>query len=326
MNVYRFSGRIIACLAIFIALCALCVFFTACVSPGQTEILSSPEDATPEPSPIEPIRPIGPWFGQALPSPGPVVFSPDFISIPGAGSMDYDTMEYGCSFSSDLREFYFSRGNTIMFTRQEETGWTSPEVIVSNAHEPCLTPDGKTLYFGSWNALPAGVVNIIGNYGIWAKDREANGWGKSRYIGQGMYVSTAADGSLYVTEFENSELWRPARVSINEGRFSDFERLGGGIAALEPAHKIIAHPAIAPDQGWILFDFSGEHLMLSFRMADGTWGTAIDLTEHGFKPQAGIASIAPDGKTFFWHEDGDLMWASVSIIEALRPLSTGSGR
>lgn len=57
---------------------------------------------------------------------------------------------------------------------------------------------------------------------------------------------------------------------------------------------------------------------MSFRNKDNEWGKPIDLTKHGFHPEAGIASISPDGKYLFFGRNGDIYWVSTKIIDSLR--------
>jgi hypothetical protein len=63
----------------------------------------------------------------------------------------------------------------------------------------------------------------------------------------------------------------------------------------------------------------GDHLFVSFREADGTWGEPIDLAKHGFDPMAGGAYISPDGKYLFFSLNGDIWWVDIKVIESLRP-------
>ena len=58
---------------------------------------------------------------------------------------------------------------------------------------------------------------------------------------------------------------------------------------------------------------------LCFRGDAGEWGDAIDLTEHGVDPDAGLASISPDGKYMFFFKPYDIYWVSTRLIERLRP-------
>jgi hypothetical protein len=80
-----------------------------------------------------------------------------------------------------------------------------------------------------------------------------------------------------------------------------------------------AHPCVAPDGSYLLFDVrGGNYLYFCSKMPDGTWGEAIDLTRHGFDPMAGGAYASPDGKYLFFHLNGDIWWVNINVIENLR--------
>lgn len=105
-----------------------------------------------------------------------------------------------------------------------------------------------------------------------------------------------------------------AHVIIKNGRFTGFEKL-----AIQPHLGNQAHPSIAPDGSYLLFDVAGgNHLLVCFKQTDRTWGKAIDLVNHGFDPKAGGAYVSPDGKYLFFHLRGDLWWVNIKVVEQLR--------
>jgi hypothetical protein len=188
-----------------------------------------------------------------------------------------------------------------------------------------MTVDGRRLFFNWQNpASPAKPA-------VWVTERTAAGWSEPAYAGQGMAMSQSRDGQLYTTGFsllEGERTSHVARVAFRDGRFADLERLSvpaGGSAQ--------AHPCIAPDGSYLIFDSGGgDHLQLSFRKKDGTWGEAIDLTKHGFDPLVGLPAVSPDGKYLFFklgcrgeldvaHSDTnrDIWWVSSELVERLRP-------
>ena len=132
-----------------------------------------------------------------------------------------------------------------------------------------------------------------------------------------MFLSSSRDGQLYTTDMSSSKTDRRtylARITQDGGVFIDYERL-----TIPNTSGSYAHPCIAPDGSYLLFDVDGSHLFVSFRMADGTWGDAIDLTEHGFDPMAGGAYVSPDGKYLFFGLRDDIWWVDSEVIEQLRP-------
>jgi Tol biopolymer transport system component len=138
-----------------------------------------------------------------------------------------------------------------------------------------------------------------------------------------MYMTTSADGQLYTTDvstlFSTGRTYL-ARIETNSGIFTRLTRLD-----IQPHYGNQAHPCIAPDGRYILFDVDGgSHLFVSFLKSDGSWDTAIDLANHGFDIKAGGASISPDGKYLFFHLNGDIWWVDIKVIENLNPFTGGS--
>ena len=282
--------------------------FTATVAPPTSTAL--PPTLTPAPSvtpTTDPHSLSGPYLGQALPGLTPQIFAPDFISLSSSN-------EYSAAFSPDGTEFYFTRQfsnyQNIYETHLADGTWSEPAPVAFSArygaHEPHVTLDNMVLYFGWFRPVPEGESSTM-DYGIWAVDRLVAGWSEPRYVGQGMYVSSDRSGQLYVTHLPTSS---PAvsLVTLSEGRFTAYERITPG-----------AHPCIAPDGSYLVYDRQGsERLWVRFHLPDGTWGTAEELTWQGIPQRAQIASISPDGLYLFFTDSHDLYWVSTEIITALR--------
>jgi hypothetical protein len=248
------------------------------------------------------------YFGEPPPGLTPKVFAPGLISNAATG-------DYACTFSPLGNEFYFTRststGQYIYETHLTGGAWTLPSPVSFSsgygAHEPHLTYDNGTIYFGWFRPVPPGEPSSGWDYGIWATDRTATGWAPARYVGQGMFVSSSRDGQVYVTDTPYTQA-AIARATMTNGRFSGLERIRPG-----------AHPCIAPDGSYLVYDINGgNHLMVCFRQEDGTWGPGIDLTTHGLPADGGIASVSPDGKYLFYIFNHDLYWVSTALIESLR--------
>jgi Tol biopolymer transport system component len=254
----------------------------------------------------------GPYLGQIPPDTTPVVFAPGIVSLPGF-------TEYSGTFSSDGNEYYFYRFNDtttakIYCSKMIGEDWTDPEPVGFSsgyaAYEPHLTLDNQSLYF-AWNTggpLP----------GIYVTHREADTWAPPTYAGQGMFVSSDATGQIYLTDLSvlmTTGKTYLAKVSVVDDRFVNYQRLN-----INPNYGSQAHPFIAPDGSYILFDVNGgKYMYISFKKQDGTWGTAIDLTKHGFDANAGGATVSPDGKYLFFFLNKDIWWVSTQFIERLRP-------
>ena len=222
---------------------------------------------------------------------------PEFVSDPSL-------FEYCGTFSPDGDEYYFNRmpadsSGKLLFTRVVDGQWTAPEQLTVTAGytagEPHLTLDNKRLYFMWQRPAPEGKPGWPAYFFV---DRTADGWSEPQYAGQGMFISSSRDGQLYTTDMSSSKTNRHtylARVTHDDGVFIDYERL-----TIPNTSGSYAHPCIAPDGSYLLFDVDGSHLFVSFRRADGTWGDAMDLTERGFDPMAGGAYVSPDGKYLFF--------------------------
>jgi hypothetical protein len=279
----------------------------------------------------QPGRPTGiqgPYFGQKPPGVRPELFAPGIVSLAWPG-------DYACTLSSDGKEFYFTRATATadgrlmqvtMVSRLVAGGWTFPEPAKFSAgfsaHEPHVSRDNKRIYWGWFRPVPVGEPNPQKmDYGIWASDRTPEGWSDPSYVGQGMFLSSTNGGEIYVTDHTDLPNGYLAKARMVDGKFAGFERLTGGIEKLRAKSVTnIAHPAIAPDGSFVVFDISGgSHLCVSFRQADGSWSDAIDLTGHGIDPEAGIAYVSPDGKYLFFGVRGDVYWVSTELIEGLRP-------
>jgi hypothetical protein len=259
----------------------------------------------------------GPYLGQAVPGKVPKIFAPSIVS---KGT----TKVSACTFSPDGKEFYFTKGDQIMACRLTEQGWTYPAPVQFSAGygalQPHVTYDNKSIYWGWAHPAPAGEAKLP-DYGIYVSERTAEGWSPARYVGQGMFVSSNRAGEVYVTHLSlppNGDFVSRAIMAGNQ--FVGYEDLKGGIEKLRSKYNAIAHPCIAPDGSYIVFDVEGGwHLFVSFRCKDGTWGEAIDLSHHGLDVRAGQASISPDGKYLFFGKAGDIYWVNTQLIEDLRP-------
>jgi hypothetical protein len=258
----------------------------------------------------------GPYIGQKPPGTTPEVFAPGIVSDPSF-------FEYSGTFSPDGNEYYFNRitddsQRGLLFTKVVNGQWTAPEPLALTAGypagEPHVTLDNERLYFMWERPAPEGKP---GWPAYWAVERTADGWSEPHYAGQGMFLSSSLDGQIYTTDMSSSKTNRKtylARVTVADGVFASYERLA--IPNLSGSH---AHPCIAPDGSYLLFDVDGSHLFVSFRKADGTWGEAIDLTKHGFDALAGGACVSPDGKYLFFGLKDDIWWVHSGVIEELRP-------
>jgi hypothetical protein len=259
----------------------------------------------------------GPYFGQVIPGTVPEVFASGIISIP-------DSKYCTISFSGNMDEFYLYRWNgtkaEILNSKLVNGEWTSMKEAEFTkgykAIEPHITFAGDKVYFNC--EKPAPNSNPDNPFNIWYSVKTSSGWTDPLYAGTGMFVSSDKDANIYTTDMTavmTTGKTYLAKVTTENGRFTSYERLD-----IAEFYGSQAHPCIAPDGSYIIFDIdSGHHLFVSFKNSDQTWGTAIDLTKHGFDLMAGGACVSPDGRYLFFNLNGQLMWVSTIIIEKLRP-------
>ena len=252
----------------------------------------------------------GPYLGQKTPGLVPEIFAPGIVSSPDRRELG------GGTFSPNGKEFYFTRDIdndwVIMVSRWESDGWTSPQPVeFSEGHtalEPHVTFDNHRIYW-VWRGLE--------DKGMYTAERATDGWSAAEYAGPGMMVSSTRDGLMFVTDRQATPA-RIAQVEVENGRFMKYNRLKGQIEKFQDENRS-AHPCVSPDGSYLIFDRNGTNLYVSFQNTDKEWGSPIDLTEHGFDPDAGIASLSPDGKYLFFGKNADIFWVSTKIIEKLRP-------
>lgn len=284
---------------------------------GSAETTTAP---TPDPTPTDATPLSGPYLGQEPPGTTPEVFAPGIVSLP-------DSTEFSGTLSPDGEEYYFYRvaddwSSEILFSELLDGEWTAPEQLPVtagyDAYEPHLTLDDKRLYFAWRRPAPAGEPGSSSEIGIYFVRRTQTGWSRPRYAGEGMFPSSSRDGRMYITDMSSVDVdgrTYLATVTLRGGRFTDYRRL-----PIKSGWGSQAHPGIAPDGSYLLFDVEGgAYLFVSFREADGSWGEAIDLTQHGFDPLAGGAYVSPDGKYLFFALFDDIWWVDASVIEDLRP-------
>ncbi|WP_207785453.1 PD40 domain-containing protein [Flagellimonas aquimarina] len=94
--------------------------------------------------------------------------------------------------------------------------------------------------------------------------------------------------------------------------------------------KWTAHPFIAPDESYIIWDsereggYGDSDMYISFRQLDGSWGAAINFGDKiNTDGEDGGGYVTPDGKYLSYcprcSPPYDRMWVDAKIIETLRP-------
>lgn len=251
----------------------------------------------------------GPYLGQEPPGSIPEIFAPGIVS-------NEDSRELEGTFSPDGKEFYFTRAidNTwvILVSRIANNHWTQPEPVNFSAGHTALeshvTFDNRYILF-VWRGAE--------HEGMYVSERTPDGWSEAKHAGRGMMASSTRDGEMYVTD-RSLEPNQVVLVNFENGLFKKYTTLQGEITEFQKENRT-AHPCVAPDGSYLIFDTSGDHMYVSFKYPGNRWGYPIDLTEHGFNQAAGIAKISPDGKYLFFGEKDDIYWVSTKVIEKLKP-------
>jgi len=265
----------------------------------------------------------GPYLGQKPPGLTPEVFAPGIVNK--ENSIDLEGM-----FGSDMNSFYFTRegeeyagvvnGDEFSYglavIEYKNNRWQQ-SVVTKAASEPSISPDGNIILFKN---------RYI--------ERTVDGWSEMKSLGEPfasieiMRSAISSNGTLYFDTY-TEKLDTPLRYSrLIDGKYETPKSLGSqfGIG------RYNAHPYIAPDESYIVFDSvrdggqGSSDLYISFRAADGSWGPAINLGDEintGFSEKN--ASVSPDGKFLFFdrrtkrgNTDVTIYWVDAQIIETLR--------
>ncbi len=126
-------------------------------------------------------------------------------------------------------------------------------------------------------------------------------------------VGTNGDGILRYSRLINGkrEAPKPFGEEINTGKWT-------------------AHPFIAPDESYIIWDsereggYGDSDMYICFRQPDGSWGAAINFGDIiNTEGEDGGGYVTPDGKYLSYcprcDPPYDRMWVDAKIIENLRP-------
>ncbi|MBC8391867.1 MAG: PD40 domain-containing protein [Deltaproteobacteria bacterium] len=240
--------------------------------------------------------------------------------------------------SIDGKEFYFSRRvndtDKILVLKQDEDN----KLILDTAtfftkyfgFEPHFSQNSK-LYFTRFAPTPGGLKNNKNlnrrekeaqMVNIWVSEKDGNRWGEPKFAVNGMYATTLADGTIYTTNIHENSLGI-IRYKFADGNYSEGENLALDTNLLSAA----AHPCIAPDESYIIFDSKvtnnpdNDDLFICFRQKDGSWSKAFNLGEKINTLSTEMCpALSPDNKYLFYHSQGDIYWVDIKIIDQFRPL------
>jgi hypothetical protein len=291
--------------SIYTSLLLLSVLMMSSLSHGQ--------DDTPIPD--------GPYLGQKPPGSTAEVFAPGIVNTE-------KNREVEGMFAQDMKAFYFIRrplgekssSNVLTVMEYKNKKWKK-SIVKRGESEPSISPDGMTIYFAK---------KYI--------ERTSTGWSELKSLDAPfkdidiMRLSASSNGTYYFDTF-TPKLDTPLRYSrLIDGKYEQPKSLGPQFAI----GKYNAHPFIAPDESYIIFDsrreggYGTSDLYISFRAADGSWGPAINMGDKINTTNAeNYPSVSPDGKFLFFDrrirksingdKHVDIYWVDAQIIETLRP-------
>ncbi|MCG7535733.1 hypothetical protein [Pseudoalteromonas sp. OOF1S-7] len=264
----------------------------------------------------------GPYLGQEPPGLTPKVFAPGLVSTPDWG----DAMH----FAPDKEVLYVSRWRVN--NGQRETASVTFKRIAEGWQKIVTDQTGRAAYYS-----PDGQAVF---YGKQYKTRTPSGWSDMKKLGSAfddipmMGLKMSLRGTLVLDEFtrDGSGVLRYSKWAKGEWQapqaFSKAINTG----------KWNAHPFIAPDESYVMWDgereqgFGSSDLYISFRQRDGSWGEAINLGERiNTAAEEGGPQVTPDGKYLFFNRmvksegeaskaQSDLFWVDAKIIDDLRPV------
>lgn len=253
------------------------------------------------------------YLGQKPPGLKAEVFAPGIVTT--------EHMEFFGSFTPDLKEFYFNRKGgkykkpTLVVIQYKNNRWSESVVSPAEASvgEPSISPDGNTIYLDS---------RYI--------ERTNSGWSAVKSLGAPfkdipiMRLTASTNGTYVFDEREEIGTIRYSRLI--DGKREAPKALGKEINT----GKWIAHPFIAPDESYLIWDsereggYGDSDLYVSFRQEDGSWGPAINLGKDINTEREDIyGSVTPDGKYLFFHTylgkgKASIFWVDAEVINRLR--------
>lgn len=276
----------------YILMLAGALFLNACSTVNQ--------EANDKNSPAED----GLYFGQK---------PPGLTSEPlERGLITKEGWELGGVFTPEMKEFHFTTSSgdapldpTVTVFRQENRVWK------------------KYDFYSTGDDIMYSKDKYI--------ERTDSGWSEIKSLGAPfdsipiMRLTATSQGTLVFDEFTRDgsgvlrysrlvngkrEAPRPFSAAINTGKWK-------------------AHPFIAPDESYIIWDSEREggygdgDMYISFKQADGTWGAAINFgDEINTDGEDGGGYVTPDGKYLSYCPrcvpPFDRMWVDAQIIETLR--------
>jgi Tol biopolymer transport system component len=252
----------------------------------------------------------GAYLDQTPPDTIPEIFAPGIVS--------HGFHELGITFSPDGNELLYIMTDknyshyAIVSMKNEDGVWRAPEILpFSGEHKDisvAFSHDGKRLYFTSNRPVPTDTT--LKKHNIWYVESTDQGWSEPMTLGAPINTSgiegigsIAANGNMYIqADYDQARQFDIYLSRLENGQYLPPENL-----AEINSQGVEGHPAIAPDESYILFysnRLSGTYnndIFVSFRNDDGSWSSPIVLSNDvnssvsEFDP-----CLSPDGKYIFF--------------------------
>jgi hypothetical protein len=231
-------------------------------------------------------------------------------------------------FAPGMKEFYFTTVGgkytrpTVIGFRQENNVWKKYIEFTRNG-ETAFSPDGTRMHMAK-------------GY----KDRIGDGWSERKSLGPMfdredwgiMRLSSSAKGTYVFDDYKSNDVIRIS--TLKDGERQAPIQMGSVVNA----GKMTAHPFIAPDESYLIWDsereggYGDSDLYISFRQEDGSWGPAINMGENVNSDKwDAYASVTPDGRYMLFNrgidenpgldDNVDIYWVDAKVIENLKPRS-----
>lgn len=255
----------------------------------------------------------GPYMGQKTPGQIAEVFAPGIISMDG--------WELEGVFAPGMKEFYYTRRaadgkkSIIVGFREQNNIWKK-YIEIPRRGEVSFSPDGNRMH------MAKGYL-----------DRMGDGWSDLKKLGPMfdrkdfgiMRLSSSAHGTYTFDDYTIDEI----RIStIKDGVRQAPIKMDAEVNS----GKWTAHPFIAPDESYLIWDsereggYGGSDLYIRYRQIDGAWGPAINMGDKVNSDKSDFfASVTPDGKYILFNRtvneeplNVDVYWVDARVIDLLR--------
>ena len=269
-------------------------------------------------------------LSDQIPVDDPIKFAPGIISTD-------NHLEASITFSPDMTELFFNRrkateSHNLHTMKLVDEKWTQPVLASFSKNKeyldfhPRISPKGDVLYFGSTRPLK----DSINSSGLhqWYVNKDMNRWGQpivmenpfiDRFI---MCTTPAENGNIYFNSKEQGDKLEDEGIYYAVNQSGQYHSIIKMDSTINYPGKWIAHPYIAPDESYIIYDAErtpipdNGDLFISFRI-DGSWTKSYDLgPQINTGLSEGAATVSPDGKFLFFSrsqekiaEDGSTYWS-----------------